>query len=131
MPRLDTAARKGKRGGRPPVITDDMLHTVLRRRAGGEAVEQIRPDLVIPTGKRKGQNPSWRASTGRSSSTASARQTPKPSSRPTPTSPTSAPQRPPAPTGHRGAQLMTMTMTMTVLTGPAPRGSVAGGRLSR
>ncbi|MFY1678702.1 recombinase family protein [Streptomyces sp. WMMC905] len=31
---LDTAARKGKHGGRPPVITDDMLHTVLRRRAG-------------------------------------------------------------------------------------------------
>ncbi|MFB9394151.1 recombinase family protein [Streptomyces coeruleoprunus] len=53
---LDTAARKGKHGGRPPVITDDMLHTVLRRRAGGESVEQIQPDLIIPTGKRKGQN---------------------------------------------------------------------------
>jgi len=26
-------ARKGKYGGRPPVITDDMLHTVLRRKA--------------------------------------------------------------------------------------------------
>ncbi|MFE7712476.1 hypothetical protein ACFU6I_43615 [Streptomyces sp. NPDC057486] len=55
---LDTAARKGKHGGRPAVITDDMLHTVLRRRASGESVEQIRPDLIIPTGKRKGQNPS-------------------------------------------------------------------------
>ncbi|MGW7445039.1 recombinase family protein [Kitasatospora sp. NPDC054795] len=55
---LDTAARKGKHGGRPPVITDDMLHTVLRRRAGGESVEQIQPDLIIPTGKRKGQSPS-------------------------------------------------------------------------
>ncbi|MEU5090396.1 recombinase family protein [Streptomyces sp. NPDC021356] len=55
---LDTAARKGKYGGRPPVITDDMLHTVLRRRALGESVEQIQPDLIIPTGKRKGQNPS-------------------------------------------------------------------------
>ncbi|MEI5520459.1 recombinase family protein [Streptomyces brasiliscabiei] len=55
---LDTAARKGKHGGRPPVITDDMLHTVLRRRANGESVEQIQPDLIIPTGKRKGQNPS-------------------------------------------------------------------------
>jgi DNA invertase Pin-like site-specific DNA recombinase len=55
---LDTAARKGKHGGRPPVITDDMLHTVLRRRAGGESVEQIQPDLIIPTGKRKGHNPS-------------------------------------------------------------------------
>ncbi|WPP33848.1 recombinase family protein [Streptomyces sp. CL7] len=55
---LDTAARKGKYGGRPPVITDDMLHTVLRRRALGESVEQIQPDLIIPTGKSKGQNPS-------------------------------------------------------------------------
>ncbi|AJT68618.1 hypothetical protein T261_7016 [Streptomyces lydicus] len=34
---LDTASRKGKHGGRPPVITDDMLHTVLRRRANGES----------------------------------------------------------------------------------------------
>ncbi|MDX2828488.1 hypothetical protein PV416_47460, partial [Streptomyces ipomoeae] len=42
----------------PSVITDDMLHTVLRRRANGESVEQIQPDLIIPTGKRKGQNPS-------------------------------------------------------------------------
>lgn len=55
---LDTAARKGKHGGRPPVITDDMLHTVLRRRAGGESVERIQAGLIIPTGKRKGQNPS-------------------------------------------------------------------------
>ncbi|MER6127406.1 recombinase family protein [Streptomyces sp. NPDC001795] len=55
---LDTAARKGKHGGRPPVITDDMLHTVRRRRANGESVEQIQPDLIIPTGKRKGQHPS-------------------------------------------------------------------------
>ncbi|MFI7236672.1 recombinase family protein [Streptomyces cyaneofuscatus] len=55
---LDTAARKGKHGGRPPVITKDMLHTVLRRRADGESVEQIQPDLIIPTGKRKGQSPS-------------------------------------------------------------------------
>ncbi|MGW7712245.1 hypothetical protein [Streptomyces sp. NPDC054771] len=55
---LDTASRKGKHGGRPPVIIDDMLHTVLRRRANGESVEQIQPDLIIPTGKRKGRNPS-------------------------------------------------------------------------
>ncbi|MFJ3714229.1 hypothetical protein [Streptomyces sp. NPDC090057] len=55
---LDTAARKGKHGGRPPVITDDMLHTVLRRRASGESVEQIQPDLILPTGNRKGHNPS-------------------------------------------------------------------------
>ncbi|MEV4360226.1 recombinase family protein [Nonomuraea sp. NPDC049625] len=54
---LHAAARKGNHGGRPPVITD-MLHTVLRRRANGESVEEIRPDLIIPTGKRKGQHPS-------------------------------------------------------------------------
>ncbi|MFG2111961.1 recombinase family protein [Streptomyces sp. NPDC048718] len=53
---LDVASRKGKHGGRPPVITDDMPHTVLRRRAKGEAVEAIQP--LIPTGRRKGQNPS-------------------------------------------------------------------------
>jgi DNA invertase Pin-like site-specific DNA recombinase len=55
---LTAAVRKGKHGGRPPVITDDMLHTVLRRRAGGESIESIRPDLIIPTGKRGGKNPS-------------------------------------------------------------------------
>ncbi|MCY0944955.1 recombinase family protein [Streptomyces antarcticus] len=55
---LDTAARKGNHGGRPPVITDDMLHTVLRRRANGETVETIQPDLLIPTGRRKGRSPS-------------------------------------------------------------------------
>ncbi|MEV5238532.1 recombinase family protein [Streptomyces cinnamoneus] len=55
---LDTAARKGKHGGRPPVITDDMPYTVLRRRANGETVEDIQPDLFIPTGRRKGQSPS-------------------------------------------------------------------------
>jgi hypothetical protein len=55
---LDAAARQGKHGGRPVVITDDMLHTVLRRKAAGERVEDIRQDLIIPTGKRKGHNPS-------------------------------------------------------------------------
>ncbi|MCX4410058.1 MULTISPECIES: recombinase family protein [unclassified Streptomyces] len=87
---LDAAARKGKHGGRPPVITDGMPHTVLRCRAYGESVEQIRPDLIIPTGKRKGQNPGWPLSTGRWPSTKGARRTPKPSTRPTPTSPPSS-----------------------------------------
>src|SRR5713101_1001282 len=50
---LDAAARKGRHGGRPQVITDDMLHTVLRRRAAGESVEVIAPDVIIGTGKRK------------------------------------------------------------------------------
>ncbi|GAB3126542.1 hypothetical protein GCM10027160_50280 [Streptomyces calidiresistens] len=35
-----------------------MLHIVLRRRRGGESVEQPRSDPVIPTGKRTGRNPS-------------------------------------------------------------------------
>ena len=55
---LNAAARNGNHGGRPPVITDDMLHTVLRRRANGESVDDIRPDLIIPNGKRKDRNPS-------------------------------------------------------------------------
>ncbi|MEU6277090.1 recombinase family protein [Streptomyces populi] len=38
---LDTAARKGKHGGRPPVITDNMLYTVLRRR--GRRVRRADP----------------------------------------------------------------------------------------
>jgi hypothetical protein len=33
-----------------------MLHTVLRRRALGESVEQSQSDLIIPTGKRKGNS---------------------------------------------------------------------------
>ncbi|RVX41275.1 hypothetical protein EDD27_3776 [Nonomuraea polychroma] len=57
-PNPEHAARNGRHGGRPPVITDDMLHTVLRRRAAGESVESIQPNLIIPTGKRKGHNPS-------------------------------------------------------------------------
>ncbi|MFC9620198.1 hypothetical protein ACFTXM_09435 [Streptomyces sp. NPDC056930] len=34
-----------------------MPHTVFRRRSGGDSVEQIQPDLIIPTGRRKGQSP--------------------------------------------------------------------------
>jgi hypothetical protein len=54
---LNAASRKGNHRERPPVITDDMMHTVLRRRANGKSVEEIRTDLIIPTGKRKGHNP--------------------------------------------------------------------------
>ncbi|KUJ68281.1 hypothetical protein ACZ90_20400 [Streptomyces albus subsp. albus] len=42
----------------PGKLLFDMLHTVPRRKALGESVEQIQPSLIIPTGKRKGQNPS-------------------------------------------------------------------------
>ncbi|MFH9613175.1 hypothetical protein ACH4MM_05320 [Streptomyces pratensis] len=55
---LDTVARKGKYGGRPPVITDDMLHHRAASQGARESAEQIQPALIIPTGKRKGQNPS-------------------------------------------------------------------------
>lgn len=34
----DAATRTGKHGGRPPAVTEDILHTVLRRRANGESV---------------------------------------------------------------------------------------------
>lgn len=37
----------------PPVTLDDMLHTVLRRKAAGERVEDIRKDLIIPTGRHR------------------------------------------------------------------------------
>ncbi len=96
---LNAPARKGNHGGRPPVITDDMLHSVLRRRANGESVEDIRPDLIIPTGKRKGRNPSL-ASIYRALNEHEKRQAyPKPLTRPTPTSPRfcrapEAPERP-------------------------------------
>ena len=55
---LDAAAAKASTAARPAVITDDMLHTILRRRAIGETVDTIQPDLIIPTGKRAGRNPS-------------------------------------------------------------------------
>jgi hypothetical protein len=51
---LDAASR-GQ--ARPPVIAENMRHTVLRRRADGETAEQIQPDLIIPTGKREGRDP--------------------------------------------------------------------------
>ncbi|GKQ37055.1 hypothetical protein ALMP_35940 [Streptomyces sp. A012304] len=67
MERLDTAARKGEHGGRPPVITDDMLHTVLRRKALGESVEQIQPDLIIPRRRTAPRPPAESRSSGRRS----------------------------------------------------------------
>ncbi len=94
---LDTAARKGKHDGWPPVITDDMLHTVLRRRALGESVEQIQPELFIPTGKRKVQNPSVASIYRAVAEHASARHTRKPPGRPTPTSPPSRSAKSPDP----------------------------------
>ncbi|WP_243274239.1 recombinase family protein [Streptomyces albus subsp. chlorinus] len=44
---LDTAARKGEHGGGPPVITNEMLDTVLRRRAGGESASRSSPTNTV------------------------------------------------------------------------------------
>lgn len=52
---LDTAARNGNFGGRPPVITDDMLAIALHRRAKGESVTGIATGLAQTTGKNKGK----------------------------------------------------------------------------
>jgi hypothetical protein len=74
------------RRSHPVVITDDMLHPVLRRKAAGKTVKQIRPDLIIPAGKRKGPQPQpGQHLPGPSPSTT--RPTPRPSKRSTPTSP--------------------------------------------
>lgn len=40
-----------------PVITDDMLPPVLRRRANGESVEQIRPNLITPPASARAGTP--------------------------------------------------------------------------
>ncbi|MCX4398682.1 hypothetical protein OHU11_04490 [Streptomyces sp. NBC_00257] len=40
---FDAAASKGKHGSRPPVITDDMLHTALRRRVAASPSSRSAP----------------------------------------------------------------------------------------
>ena len=121
---LNADARKGNHGGRPPVITDDILHTVLRRRANGESLEDIRPDLIIPTGKRKGRNPSL-ASIYRALTQHEKRQaTPKPLTRPTPTLPRSsqAPAAAEQPGYHRPAISARFSASITA-TPNAPKGN--------
>ncbi|MCX5152121.1 recombinase family protein [Streptomyces sp. NBC_00320] len=106
---LDAAARKGKHGGRPPVITEDMPHTALGRRANGESVEQIQPDLIIPIGKRKGLAPSVAQHLPGSRRTREDRGGPR-SRRGGPRRLRCAPERrrSPAPSGRHGAPYMTM-----------------------
>ncbi|MFE2866741.1 hypothetical protein [Embleya sp. NPDC059259] len=94
---LDTASRKGGHGGRPPVVTDDMPHTVLRRRANGESAEQIRPDLIIPTGKRKGHNPSVAGIHRALAEYAKREASPEAAEKAPPTSPPSKPAKSPTP----------------------------------
>lgn len=40
---FDAAASKGKHGSKPPVITDDMLHTALRRRVAASPSSRSAP----------------------------------------------------------------------------------------
>ncbi|WMD06333.1 hypothetical protein [Streptomyces sp. FXY-T5] len=68
-----------------------------RRRAGGESVEQIQPDLVIPTGKRKGLKPSVASIYRAIAEHAKGEVYPKPSNRPTPNSLPSRAARSPDP----------------------------------
>lgn len=53
---LDTAARKGRHGGRPPVVTEDMLARALYRRdVKGESVTEIARTLLQETGRNAGK----------------------------------------------------------------------------
>jgi DNA invertase Pin-like site-specific DNA recombinase len=84
---LKTATRKGKYGGRPPVITDNTLHTVPRRKTLGEPAEQTQPAPTIPTGKRKEQNPSLASNYQALAEHKKTQTHPEPSRQHTPTSP--------------------------------------------
>lgn len=88
---LDAAARKGKHGGQPQVITDDILHTARPPRTG--RVRRADPSRPVDRhGKRKGHNPSLARIYRRSPNTRRPRLTPRPSRRRTPTSPPSKPK---------------------------------------
>ncbi|RPE26582.1 recombinase family protein [Kitasatospora cineracea] len=52
---LASAEQRGRRGGRPPVVTDDMLTIALKRRAEGQSVTSIAQGLIIPTGANAGK----------------------------------------------------------------------------
>lgn len=55
---LESARDRGRHGGRPKVITDDMLAITRARMAKGESVRDIAKALVIPEGKNAGKAPS-------------------------------------------------------------------------
>jgi len=52
---LASAERRGRRGGRPPVVTEDMLTIALKRRAEGQSVTSIAEGLIIRGGKNDGK----------------------------------------------------------------------------
>ncbi|WNV82912.1 hypothetical protein [Umezawaea sp. Da 62-37] len=62
-----------------------MLHTVLRHRANGESIEDIRPDPILPADKRKDQSPGLASIYRHWPTTRSVRRSPRPSPEPTPT----------------------------------------------
>ncbi|MFB4269658.1 hypothetical protein [Nonomuraea sp. GTA35] len=53
-----SARERGRHGGRPKVLDDDMIAYARTLRARGVAVPDIAAKLVIPMGKNKGQLPS-------------------------------------------------------------------------
>lgn len=55
---LESARDRGRHGGRPKVITDDMLAITRARMAEGESVREIAKGLTIPEGKNAGKPPS-------------------------------------------------------------------------
>ena len=53
-----SARERGRHGGRPKVVDDDMGQYARSLRANGIPVPEIARKLVIPTGKNKGRHPS-------------------------------------------------------------------------
>jgi DNA invertase Pin-like site-specific DNA recombinase len=53
-----SARERGRHGGRPKVIDDEMLDYARSLQAKGIAVREIARRLVIPVGKNKGEHPS-------------------------------------------------------------------------
>ncbi|MFJ4916672.1 hypothetical protein [Streptomyces sp. NPDC088726] len=86
---LDTAARKGKHGGRPrsSPTTYSTPCSGAGRSASPSSISN--PTCSSPPASERDRTPRWPASTGRSPNTPSARHTPKPSRQPAPTSPPS------------------------------------------
>ena len=60
-PRLAQAAAEGRHGGRRPVISKDMMHIALGRRADGESVTSIAKGLTYKTASGQERTVSRRA----------------------------------------------------------------------
>ncbi|QCX81292.1 DNA-invertase hin [Streptomyces sp. YIM 121038] len=55
---LDAARKRGRVGGRRPVMTEALVIQAVALRAKGFSLKQIQPHLRISEGKNKGKNPS-------------------------------------------------------------------------